>query len=171
MGTRSFLGVKRGWGMMLTPHPLLVPWSRKSGAIPLLPLWAVQSVQSLSACTRVHFTFFLMCLVSHLAWCWFHESMLTQLLLFLNERVCACWMRKVISSSKPFHSTNYVTVSIKYCSVTKDKNPVLVKHFCLTLAHELLSEVWQMFCGERLSVSLLSWSCASFLYDVYPTVF
>ena len=28
-----------------------MPWSRKSRAIPLLPLWAVQSVQSLSACT------------------------------------------------------------------------------------------------------------------------
>jgi len=27
MGTRSFPGVKSGWGMMLTPHPLLVPWS------------------------------------------------------------------------------------------------------------------------------------------------
>jgi len=25
MGTGSFLGVKRGWGVMLTPHPLLVP--------------------------------------------------------------------------------------------------------------------------------------------------
>jgi len=25
----------------LTFHPLLVPWSRKSRAIPLLPLWAV----------------------------------------------------------------------------------------------------------------------------------
>jgi len=30
MGTRSFLGVKSGWGMTLTPHPLLVPWSWKS---------------------------------------------------------------------------------------------------------------------------------------------
>ena len=29
----------------------------KSRAIPLLPLWAVRSVQGLSACTRVHFTF------------------------------------------------------------------------------------------------------------------
>ena len=29
-------------------------------AIPLLPLWAVRPVQSLSACTRVHFTFFTM---------------------------------------------------------------------------------------------------------------
>ena len=32
-------------------------WSWKSRAIPLLPLWAVRPVQSLSACTRVHFIF------------------------------------------------------------------------------------------------------------------
>jgi len=50
-------GVKSSWGVTLTPHPLLVPWSRKSRAIPLLPLWSMQPVQSLSACTRVHFTF------------------------------------------------------------------------------------------------------------------
>ena len=49
-------GVKCGRGVTLTPHPLLVPWSRKSRAIPLLPLWAVRPVQSLSACTRVHFS-------------------------------------------------------------------------------------------------------------------
>jgi hypothetical protein len=30
-----------------------------SRTIPLLPLWAVRPVQSLSACTRVHFTFFI----------------------------------------------------------------------------------------------------------------
>jgi len=40
----------------LTTHPLLVPWSWKARAIPLLPLWAVRPVQSLSACTRVTFT-------------------------------------------------------------------------------------------------------------------
>ena len=51
MGTGSFPGVKSGHGMTLTTHPLLVPWSRKSRAIPLLPLWAARSVQSLSACT------------------------------------------------------------------------------------------------------------------------
>ena len=45
-------------GVTLTPHPLLVPLSWKSRAIPLLSLWAVRSVQSHSACTRVHFTFF-----------------------------------------------------------------------------------------------------------------
>jgi len=32
-------------------------WSWKSTAIPLLPLWTLRPVQSLSACTRVHFTF------------------------------------------------------------------------------------------------------------------
>ena len=56
MGTGSFPGVNSGRGMTLTPHSRLVPWSWKSRAIPLLPLWAVRPVQSLSACTRVHFT-------------------------------------------------------------------------------------------------------------------
>jgi len=56
MGTRPFPGVKSGRGVTLTSDPLLVPWSWKSRAIPVLPLWAEQPVQSLSACTRVHFT-------------------------------------------------------------------------------------------------------------------
>ena len=56
MGTGYFPGVKSGRGVTLTPHLLLVPRSRKSRAIPLLPLWAVRPVQSLSACTRVIFT-------------------------------------------------------------------------------------------------------------------
>ena len=56
MGTGSFPGVKSGRGVTLTSHPLLVPWSWMNKAIPLLPLWDVQPVQSLSACTRVHFT-------------------------------------------------------------------------------------------------------------------
>jgi len=40
MGTGSFPGVKCGWGVLLTTHPLLAPRSWKSRAIPLLPLWA-----------------------------------------------------------------------------------------------------------------------------------
>jgi hypothetical protein len=40
MGTGSFLGVKYGRGVLLTTHPLLVPWSWKSRAIPLPILWA-----------------------------------------------------------------------------------------------------------------------------------
>ena len=53
-------GLSRGKerpGRYSDPSPLLVPWSKKSSATPLLPLWAVRPVQSLSACTRVHFTF------------------------------------------------------------------------------------------------------------------
>ena len=57
-GYRVFPGVKSGRGVTLNPHPLLVPWSWKGRAIPLLPLWAIRPVQSLSDCTRVHFTFF-----------------------------------------------------------------------------------------------------------------
>jgi hypothetical protein len=55
MGTRSFPRVKSGRGVTLTPLPLLVPWSWQGRAIPLLSLWAVRPVQSLSVCTRVHF--------------------------------------------------------------------------------------------------------------------
>ena len=57
MGTGSLPGVKICRGVLLTTYRLLVPWSRKSRAIPLLLLWAVRPVQSLCACTRVHFTF------------------------------------------------------------------------------------------------------------------
>jgi hypothetical protein len=57
MGTESFPGVKSSQGVTLTPHPLLVPWSRKSRAIPVLTVRAVGPVQSLSACTRAHCTF------------------------------------------------------------------------------------------------------------------
>jgi hypothetical protein len=60
MGTGSFPGRKSGRSVTLTPHPLQVPWSWKSRAIPLLPLWAVRPVLSLSACTWVHFTFTLL---------------------------------------------------------------------------------------------------------------
>ena len=58
-GYLIFPGVKIGRGVTLTPHPLLMPWSSKGRAIPLLLLRAVRPVQSLSACTRVTFTFFL----------------------------------------------------------------------------------------------------------------
>ena len=62
-GYRVFPGGKGGRGVTLTPHPLLVPWSRKSRARLLLPLWAVRPVQSLSVCTRAHF-FILKCITS-----------------------------------------------------------------------------------------------------------
>jgi hypothetical protein len=59
MGTGYFPGVKSGRGVTLTPHPFYYRWPWKSRVIPLLPLRAVRPVQGLSACTRVHFTFFL----------------------------------------------------------------------------------------------------------------
>ena len=40
LGTGSFPRVKCGRGVKLTTHPVLVPRSRKSRAIPLLTLWA-----------------------------------------------------------------------------------------------------------------------------------
>ena len=58
MRSGSIPGGKERAGRYADPSPLLAPWSRKSRAVPLLPLWAVRPVQSLSACTRVHFTHF-----------------------------------------------------------------------------------------------------------------
>ena len=40
IGTSSFPGVKCGRGVLLTTHPLIVPRSWKSRAIPLPTLWA-----------------------------------------------------------------------------------------------------------------------------------
>jgi len=57
MSTRSFPGLKSGRGVTLTPHPFLVPLVMKNRSIPLLPLWAVRPVLSLSACTGVTFMF------------------------------------------------------------------------------------------------------------------
>jgi len=51
MSNGSFPELKCGRSLKLTPRHLLMPLSRKGRAIPLLPPWAVRSVQSLSACT------------------------------------------------------------------------------------------------------------------------
>jgi len=63
---------------------LPLPYSR---AIPLLPLWTVRPVQSLSACTTVHFTFFLNFFVRFFEKYWyikFHEK---------HQRELSCLMR------------------------------------------------------------------------------
>jgi len=57
MGIGSFPGVKSGRGVTLTPHPLLVPWSRKNRAITLLPLWAVRPAQGCTLPLTFIFTF------------------------------------------------------------------------------------------------------------------
>jgi len=49
MGTGYYPGVKSGRGMTLTPHPLLVQWTRKSRTVPLLPIWTTRPV-SFSQC-------------------------------------------------------------------------------------------------------------------------
>ena len=98
MGSGSFPGVKSGQGVTLTPHPLLVLWSWKGSAIPLLPLWAVRPVQSLSACTRVTFTYTLhvTCFKFYvwMAWWWSDErnllpDKLNNTILCLTRSMCA----------------------------------------------------------------------------------
>jgi len=88
-GYRFFPGAKSGRGVTLTPYPFLVPWSRKSRAILLLLLWAVRPVQSLSACTRVHCTFFLLCIPTGKLCC------------FTEDRG-SFWDANILSHSPPF---------------------------------------------------------------------
>jgi len=52
-----FPGGKERPGRDADPSPPSSAVSHENKAIPLLPLWAVWPVQSLSACTRVYFTF------------------------------------------------------------------------------------------------------------------
>ena len=88
-----FPGANSGRGVTLTPHPLLVPWSRKSRAIPLLPLWALLPVQSLSASTRVHFTFTLCAYV--LTYKWFLDSQIDLYFCQSCNSVLFFWVKSV----------------------------------------------------------------------------
>ena len=56
MGIRSFQGVKYGRGVLLTTHPLLVPWSWKSRAIPIPTLWA--TTRPVTGTTLLYFTLY-----------------------------------------------------------------------------------------------------------------
>jgi len=106
MDTGSFPGVKSGRGLMLIPHLLLVLWSRKTRPIPLLPVWSIRPVQSLSACTGVHFTLPLP-VVCHglkldgqtqylnvklsVMWCKQNEKV-SQLIKLWHLKVCCIWV-------------------------------------------------------------------------------
>jgi len=57
MGTVSFPGGKERPGCDADPSNVPVHFSRKSRAMPLIPLCAVRPVQRLSTCTMLHFTF------------------------------------------------------------------------------------------------------------------
>jgi hypothetical protein len=75
-------------GVTLTSHPLLVPWSRKSRAMPLLSLWAVRPVQRPCACTRVHFTVFTLHMILRIVYMVKQESYKS-----LNSKICFCLLR------------------------------------------------------------------------------
>jgi len=90
MGTGSFPGVKSGRGETLTPHHHLMPWSRKSRAIPLLPLWALRPAQSLSAYTRVHFTPTPRLGISNFYLYWLYELKFVRISLFCSAHLDYC---------------------------------------------------------------------------------
>ena len=86
MGTGSFPGVKCGRGVLLTTHPLLVPQSWKSRAIPLPTLWATP------ACNRDYFFNNKFC-------CVIFQNVKDVFTITLNSEILH---RKIIKVSKPF---------------------------------------------------------------------
>ena len=112
-GYRVFPGIKERPGVTLAPHPLLVPWSRKSRAITLLPLWFVLPVQSLSACTRAHFTFL-------------PETLST--LVHVILRLCA--LRTILrSNAVVMHLHGQCLPVLWYCSwLLRHKSNILLNH-------------------------------------------
>ena len=116
MGTGSFPGVKSGRGVTLTSHPLLVPRSRKGRAIPLLPLWAVRPVQSLSACTRVHFTL-PQCLRVHFTFTVFIPPMARESL--------ACQGLHIIEASRPHSDRHTIPGRTPLQGISPTQRPLL----------------------------------------------
>jgi len=122
MGTGSFPGVKNGRGVTLTTNTLQVPWSWKGRSIPLLPLWAVRPVQSLSACTRVTFIFtfilMLLCLLWNPSYKQLHKNCLpvrTVSLMRPFRTLPPCALRSLKSLYSPIYSlptTRYFTNKI-----------------------------------------------------------
>ena len=78
MGTGSFPGVKCGLGVLLTTHPLLVPRSWKSRAIPLPTLWATPVLE------RGHFTFTFIYIYIYI---YLHSTSHVVLILYIRT----CW--------------------------------------------------------------------------------
>jgi len=61
MGTGSFPGIKSGRGVKLTPHPLLVPWSRRVELylyLPCGPYGLYRASVPVQGCTLLLLTFF-----------------------------------------------------------------------------------------------------------------
>jgi hypothetical protein len=108
-GTGSFPGVNSGRGVTLTSHHLLVPWSWKSKAIPILPLWAVRPVQSLSSCTRVHSSFCLMLCTTVCREVFCFQFVKT----CYFTRICITPTRKLRLSLRP-SARNFLTPTILY---------------------------------------------------------
>jgi hypothetical protein len=82
MGTGSLPRVKSGRGVMLTPYPVLVPWSWKSKAIPLLPL------MGRTACTEPQ------CLYKGDLYLYFFKT-------FLFKSLVVGWWDTVVEFSRP----------------------------------------------------------------------
>jgi len=98
---RVFPGGKERLRRDADPSPLLVPWSRKSRTIPILPLWAVRPVQRHSVCTRVHFIYIYIYI--YISWLWGGgQSVATEIKVNTEFR----WLQSPVADRPQFRSRN-----------------------------------------------------------------
>jgi hypothetical protein len=94
-----------------------LPYSR---AIPLLPLWAVRPVQSLSACTRVHFTF-LLCIMDAICSSSlkvmggnrrFYTQVALAYVLFVYEKTLQSWWFTCFCPRRTWYSQTFLRLNL-----------------------------------------------------------
>ena len=158
-GTGSFPGIKSGRGMTLTHHPFLVPWSRKGRAIPLLPLWAVRPVQSLSACTKVHFRFFTFDII----------------LTACSHILLSCCHKLSLYCHKcKFHSTKYMYIHTKWVTVIQKESNFKQYNFVFVIRllgdHYALTWIKVSFCKQLITGATLSLNVRTLTKSLLPSV-
>ena len=159
--TGSFPEVKSGRGVTLTTHPLLVLWSWKGRATPLLSV-GLRPVQSLSACTRVTFTFFFT-LLSYLFLC-------SKWPLYNYRPPCPFFRQDNVSSRAPTlkANTTRITESNESCVLgnildlhcTDEINVCLSVHRCICIEKKNQLDVTLCFIALMIFSTCFGHFCA-----------
>jgi len=174
MGAGSFPRVKSGWGVTLTPHPLLVPRSRKSKAIPLLPLWAVglhRASMSVQGCT-LPLWFWQWTLIVPLDHAWYYHNVLFEVrTYFYITQICVrplqgCVIGEAVNrwfvATKFRFQTWFFVCGIfagQSGTVTEFSSSTLILHQCFILRFVFWTPLNRRANGLNLGTLQQRWCC------------